>query len=97
MEPYDGVYGTYTCKQAEQKQHHDRRSKSRCLFAGSQIKVRNYRGDTKWIPGTVLKKFGPVTYSVDIRDGRTVKRHLDQLHCTLKRLSFTQVHIKHDR
>ena len=23
---------------------------------------------------------GPVTYSVDIEDGRTVKRHIDQLH-----------------
>ena len=71
--------GFVECKQAEQKQHHDRRSKLRCLFPGSQVKVRNYHGDTKWIPGTVLKKMGPVTYSVDIGDGRTVKRHIDQL------------------
>ena len=60
-------------KQAEQKQHHDRRSKLRCLFPGSQVKVRNYHGYTKWIPGTIVKKLGPVTYSADIGNGRTVK------------------------
>ena len=43
--------------------------------------VRNYHGDAtcKWIPGTVLKKLGPVTYIADIGDERTVKRHIDQL------------------
>ena len=40
---------------------------------------RNYHDDTKWIPGTALKKWRPVTYSVDIRDGRTVKQHIDRL------------------
>ena len=54
-------------KQAEQKQYHDRRSNLWCLFSGSQVKVRNYHGDTKWIPGTILNKLGPVTYSVDKR------------------------------
>ena len=67
------------CKQAEQKQYHDHHSKLRSLFPGSLVKVRNYHGYTKWIPGAVLKKLGPVTYSVDIRDGRMVKRHTDQL------------------
>ena len=66
-------------KQAEHKQHHDHRSKLWCLFPGSQVKVRNYHGDTKWIPGTILKKLGPVTYSFDIGDGRTMKRHMDQV------------------
>ena len=41
--------------------------------------VRNYHGDTKWIPGTVLKRLGPVTYSIDICDRWTVKQHIDQL------------------
>ena len=49
--------------------------------------VRNYHDDAKWIPGTVLKKLGPVTYSVDRRDGWTVKRHIlvDQLHQNVHR------------
>ena len=71
--------GFVELKQAEQKQHHDCHSKLRALFPGSLLKVKNYHDDTKWIPGTVLKKLGPVTYSVDIGDGRMVKRHIDQL------------------
>ena len=41
--------------------------------------VSNYHGDAKWIPGTTLKKLGPVIYSVNIGNERTVKRHIDQL------------------
>ena len=41
--------------------------------------VRNYHGDTKWIPGTVLKKLGPVTYTVDTGDEQMVKKRIDQL------------------
>ena len=65
-------------KQAGQKQYRDRRSKLRCLFPGSPVMVRNYHGDARWIPGTVLQKLG-VTYRVDIGNGTTVKRHIDQL------------------
>ena len=53
-------------KQAGQKQYRDRRSRLRCLFSGSPIMVRNYHGDVRWIPGTILQKLGPVTYSVDL-------------------------------
>ena len=42
-------------------------------------KDQNYHGDAKWIPESIMKKLGPVTYSVDIGNGRTVKRHIDQL------------------
>ena len=41
--------------------------------------VRVYVGQAKWIPGVVLRKLGPLTYDVETRDGRTVKRHADQL------------------
>ena len=53
--------------------------------------VRNYNGNTKWIPGTVSKKLGPVTYSVAIGDRQMVKRHIDQerqnIHHSLKSIS----------
>ena len=41
--------------------------------------ARDYSGPSKWIPGVVLKKLGPVTYDVEISNGRTIKRHVDQL------------------
>ena len=34
-------------KQAEQKQRHDQCSNLRCLFPGSLVMIRNYRGDAK--------------------------------------------------
>ena len=68
-------------KPAEQKQYHDQHTKLRCLFPGSPVMARNYQGDTRWIPGAVVGKLGPVTYSVhvDVGNGRVVKRHVDQL------------------
>ena len=43
------------------------------------VMVRNYHDDAKWIPETVLKKLTPVIYISDMRYGRTVKQHIDQL------------------
>ena len=66
-------------KQAEQKSHHDGSAKLRILFPGQSVMVMNYRSSDKWIPGTVLKKLGPVTYCIEIDNGKIVKRHIDQL------------------
>ena len=41
--------------------------------------VRLYRGDKKWISGTVLQQLGPVTFSIQLTDGRIMQRHADQL------------------
>ena len=71
--------GFVESKQAEQKRHHDKHVKLRCFFPGSSVMVRNYSDKDKWIPGTVLKKLGPITYHVDVGNGRVLKRHIDQL------------------
>ena len=41
--------------------------------------VRDYRHTDKWVPGTIVRKLGPVTYQVDLGKGNIVKRHVDQL------------------
>ena len=41
--------------------------------------IRNYSGSPSWIPGTVKTVLGPVSYQVELKDGRLWKRHLDQL------------------
>ena len=71
--------GMVTSKQTDQKQHHDKHVKLRDLFVGTPVMVRDYHHSHQWIPGRVLKKLGPVTYSVDVGDGRIWKRHIDQL------------------
>ena len=66
-------------KLAEQKQHHDKHAKLRCLFPGASVMVHNYSDNGKWIPGTVLKKLGSIMYHVDVGNGRVMKHHIDQL------------------
>ena len=39
--------------------------------------VRDYHGKDKWVPGTINKKCGPLTYQVTVSKGFW-KRHIDQ-------------------
>ena len=66
-------------RQAKQKDTHDQHAKLRNLSVDSPVMVREFRNSNKWIPGTVLKKLGPVTYRVDVGEGRIWKRHIDHL------------------
>ena len=68
-----------TAKQADQKLQHDQHTRPCFLFPGSLVLVRVYVGPSKWNPGVVVRKLGPLTYDVETRDGRTIKRHADQL------------------
>lgn len=66
-------------KQAAQKDCHDQHAHSRSLKAGQPVMVKNMRPGDNWIPGVVLKQLGPVSFLVDVGEGRTWKRHLDHL------------------
>ena len=66
-------------KQAAQKEQHDRHAHSRSLQAGQPVMVKNMRPGENWIPGVVLKQLGPVSFLVDVGEGRTWKRHIDHL------------------
>ena len=68
-----------TSKQSDQKQQHDKHTQPCFLFPGSFVMIRDYSGSSKWIPGVILKKLGPVTYDVETTNGRIVKRNVDQL------------------
>ena len=41
--------------------------------------VRDFRQPSKWIPGIVLRKLGPVTYNVEVENGKVLKCHIDHL------------------
>ena len=64
--------------QADQKQYHDRHVRH-CLCPGTPVMVQNFQDARKWIPGTIVKKLGPVTYSVDLGTGRLVRKDIDHL------------------
>ena len=40
--------------------------------------MRSYGGKEKWIPGTVVSKSGPLSYTISA-SGQKNKRHIDQL------------------
>ena len=66
-------------RQAQQKKDHDRSSHVRELYTGQRVMARNYRDQNRWLPGTVVQKLGPLTYSVQLDTGSLWRRHIDQL------------------
>ena len=58
--------GLIASRQNTQKKQHDRHAKLRNLAVGSPVMVRDFCRNSKWVPGTIVKKLGPVTYHVDL-------------------------------
>ena len=50
----------------------------RSFREGDMVWVRDYHGKDKWVPGTINKKCGPLTYQITVSKGLW-KRHIDQL------------------
>ena len=57
----------------------DRRGKELRVFSeGGAVLTRDYRGgNPKWVPGTIIKSDGPVSYIVKVGDAFW-GRHVDQ-------------------
>ena len=48
---------------------------------GDTVYVRAYPGgNAQWIPATILKRTGPVSYLVQVDDCTVFRRHIDQIH-----------------
>ncbi|XP_011862003.1 PREDICTED: uncharacterized protein K02A2.6-like [Vollenhovia emeryi] len=51
-----------------------------CSFEeGRRVSCRNYAGNDKWLFGTVTRRLGTLHYEVQLDDGRTWKRHVNQM------------------
>ena len=57
----------------------DNRCTIRKFLIGDNLYARNYSGTQKWIPVTVVKITGPVSYQIKTKSGNVIKRHVDQL------------------
>ena len=68
-------------KQSLHKDQHDQHARSRSLEAGQPVMVKNLLSGDSWIPGVVLEQLGPVSFLVNVGEGRTCiwKRHLESL------------------
>ena len=68
-----------TTKQAAQKKHHDQHSRLRQFSAGQLVMTRDFCSQGKWLPGVIQSQSGPVSYDVELENGKIVKRHIDHL------------------
>ena len=66
-------------KQDCQRQWYNIHTKQRKFISGDLVFVRNYSTGTKWLPGKVLESHGDVMFTIELEDGRKVRKHTDQL------------------
>eukprot|EP00731_Ephydatia_muelleri_P030058 Em0021g581a len=66
-------------KQTEQKWHHDKKARDKECAERETVLSRNYGSDPKWVRGRIGKQCGPVSYQVELPDGRVWRRHIEQL------------------
>ena len=66
-------------KQQQQKNFHDAHFRERIFSEGEKVFVKNNLKGKKWIPGSIIKQTGPVSFKVTLQDGKTIRCHPDQL------------------
>ena len=62
-------------KQWQQKARHDSTARARTFSTGDTVLVRNFPSGCGWIRGTITKPVSPVSYQIELENGRLVKRH----------------------
>ena len=72
-------------KQQKQKELHDRHSRAYNFTVGERVYVKNNRKGQKWLSGLVIAKTGPVSFKVELQDGKVIRCHQDQI-----RLRYTE-------
>ena len=66
-------------KQEKQKARHDQRAKSRTFRDGDLVFVKNFGVGDRWLPGRIVDVSGPVSFHVQLEDGRRKRCHQDHL------------------
>ena len=67
---FPNVRRTAEEKEESQMKHNDLHAHARGLNVGHRVKVRNFRSGPRWIPGTVVKQNGSVTYLIKVRENK---------------------------
>ena len=53
---------------------------ARSFVLGDAVYVRDFSArDTQWIPGEITKVTGPRSYHVLLKDGKTIRQHIDNI------------------
>ncbi len=65
--------------QSAQVQMRGQNSRLRELSLGQKVMARNYGTGETWIPGSVKKRVGPLSYEIETEKG-VWHRHIDQIY-----------------
>ena len=67
-------------KQLKQKEEHDATKPVRTFSIGDLVYVEDFTASPqKWIPGKIVEVTGPLSYCIELLDGSTVRRHVDNV------------------
>ena len=67
-------------QQKKQVESHDNSRPLRSFHVKEKVYAKNLTSNTpKWIAGTVTKVTGPLSYVIQLEDGRIVRRHVDHV------------------
>ena len=75
-------------KQSSQQYYSNRHAKSRNFEVGEAVYIRNFGVGAKWIPCHISSIIGNVSYSIDMQDGRSFRRHINRRNMTVISLSL---------
>ena len=69
-------------EQARQKEAHDKHVRARSFVIGEAVYIKNFGRDSSsrsWLSGHVKQYCGPLSYKVELPDGRVNRRHVDHI------------------
>ena len=66
-------------RQEIQKRNRDQHTKPRKFSIGDSVYICDLPSKEDWIPGTITHTAGPLSYKIQLTDGRTIRRHCDHL------------------
>ena len=74
-----GLASHVACQQGKMKSNHDKHAKFRDVAVGDNVLACDHLSSCKWRSGTVVQQTTPHSYSVQLQDGRTWRRHLHDI------------------
>ena len=73
------VSGRVRQKQEQQKANHDQHIHARNFKVGDLVSVKNQGTGAKWLPGVIETMSSPEQGTIQLEDGRVIRRHVDHL------------------
>ena len=70
---------TVHLKHTQQKLNYDKSTPVRQFEIDDAVYVQDLPSRSTWLPGTVVKIREPLTYDIELEDGRIVTRHVDNV------------------